>query len=512
MKKIIAIIVALCTVSATCSAAEHKAKYNSQSDNIFIEGKLDNYNGGILTLRLYNGDNTCYIGEIEPEADGTYVTKFKFREDASVLSYDLKLNGVDVNDTVMEAYANTASFISADIFLTDGEGGGLRIDGDTSRMTYIDTDPQTYVPEGETAKAHTYEVTDLESYISADTEAGVCVYPRNELGNDGVGYTVILTQYAESGMMLDCKILKTNTMTYYDYAGEMIDCGKTVIADGAKTAKAFIWDPNMKLIPYAQETTGELEPISVHMIGASGSQMWNTDWMSVFPMAGIGSFLGDYFNREYVTFKNKAASGATAATFIDDDEGLGNWNWVMKDIKEGDYAIILLGANDFATGWGDAEKKAHKNAMETMINRLMAVGVTPVLVQTYAYGYDDAFDFWGPSAASLEVITELGEEYGLTVLPLGDEAVEVFKERGWTEQNVADKYHLTVDGIKEIIGEDMYAKYYAKGKDSTFEGDPYKFDIVDDKGHLNVYGADFYASIVAKLLKDTDCPLRFYLK
>ncbi len=496
MKKIITSVLALCALAVPCGAAEHKAVQNTTSNNIFIEGKIDNYEGGTITLRLYNGDNTCYISEIEPAENGEYVSKFKFLENAEELSYDLKLNGVDVNDTVISAYQDAASYISADVFLTDGEGGGLRINGDTQRMIYKDTDTAL---DGSGEK-YTYELTTLEDYISEDTEVGVCIYPKNELGNDATGYTVVIAQYGDGGKLIECKVLKTDAMSYYDYEGNMIDCGKTALADGVKTVKAFIWDSNKNMVPYEQAADGALEKTNVYMIGSSGSAQWNVDYVSSFPMAGIGTVLKDYFNSDYVSFKNRAVSGATAQSFIDNDTNGGDWNAVKANLKAGDYVIIMLGANDFSLGYGDAEKQSHKEAMEVMVKDSINAGATPILVQTYIYAWEDSYlDFYGPSVASLEVLTDLGEEYGVEVLPLGDETVKIFKERNWKAIDIADNYHLTFKGVKNIIGEENFNKYYSKNS-------------AEDKGHLNVYGADFYASQIAELLKKTDCQLRFYLK
>ncbi len=513
-KKIVAVCLTLCSLVTVVGAADYRAVQNTTAGNIYIEGKLEGYESGVLSLRIYEGDTTCYINEFEPADDGRYTIKFKFKEDASKLSYDLKLNGTSVNDSVIQAYADTSSFISADIFLMDGTGAGLRIDGSTNRMIYTDKDPQTYVEEGETATTHTYEVTDLESYIEADTEVGVAVYPKNELGNDGVGYTVVLAQYGEGKKLLSCKTLTTKTMTYYDYSGAMVDCGKVSLVEGVKSVKAFMWDSYTNLTPYTQAADSELEPINVYYVGDSTGQKWNTNSLSVFPQAGIGSFLGDYFNPDYVTFYNKAVSGATAASYLDSDTKLGDWNAIIELVQSGDYVIIGLGINDLCSGYGEAKKEKFKSGIETMVKDTLSKNATPILASPIltVEGSSTVENGLAYADAALAVLTELGEKYGVTVLPVHTTARQKYQDLEWSTQNVADKYHLTAEGVKSIIGQENYAKYYVKGKNSAFEGDPNNFDLSDDRGHLNVYGADFYANIYAELIAKSSAPLKFYLK
>ena len=514
IKKILACLVALCSTVSVCSAAEYMGIQNTSSQNIYIEGKLDNYTSGNITLRLYDSGGIRYINEITPNQDGAYVLKFKFGEDASKLSYDLKYNGEDVNTSVITAYSDTSSLINADLYLMDGEGGGLRIDGDTSRMTYTDFDKQTYVPEGETATPHTYEVTDLADYISADTEVGVAVYPKNELGNDGVGYTVMLAQYDANNRLISCKTLASNTMTYYDYSGKMIDCGKIALEDGVKTVKAFMWDSKNNLVPYTKAANGALTPTNLYLVGDSTYQGWNFDWMSVFPQAGVGSFVGDYFNSDYITVYNKAVSGATAESWLDDDAGLGNWPALKPQLKKGDYVLFALGLNDL-WGNGSASKKAEfKGNMEIMIKDVLATGATPILASPILIVQDDNAVSGGVGFLNvvLEALEELGTTYDLEVLPVHEAARKIYEERGWTAQDAADKYHLTEAGVKAIIGEERYNNYYKNGKRGAFGDDPNNFDLADDKGHLNVYGADFYANLLSELIAQTESPLKFYLK
>ncbi len=513
-KKIVAVCLILCSFVTVVGAADYRAVQNTTAGNIYIEGKLESYEGGVLSLRIYEGDRTCYINEFKPADDGSYTIKFKFKEDASKLSYDLKLNGTSVNDSVIQAYADTSSFINADIFLMDGTGAGLRIDGSTNRMTYIDKDPQTYVEEGETATTHTYEVTDLESNIKADTEVGVAVYPKNELGNDGTGYTVVLAQYGEDERLLSCKTLTTKTMTYYDYSGAMVDCGKVSLVEGVKSVKAFMWDSYTNLTPYTQAADSELEPISVYYVGDSTGQKWNSNSMSVFPQAGIGSFLSDYFNSDYVTFYNKAVSGATAASYLDDSTKLGDWPALIELVKSGDYVIIGLGINDLCSNWDSARKAKYKDGIETMVKETISKNATPILASPIlALDSGDAITKGLAYAdVALEALEELGEKYGLTVLPIHTTARQIYIDAGLTMDTAADKYHLTADGVKAIIGQENYAKYYALGKNAAFEGDPNYFDISNDRGHLNVYGADFYANIYAELIAKSSTPLKFYLK
>ena len=77
---------------------------------------------------------------------------------------------------------------------------------------------------------------------------------------------------------------------------------------------------------------------TVHIAGASTFQTYDDYY---FPRAGVGQVIENYFV-DGVTVNNKAFSGRTTQTFIDE----GYWDSILFSVKPGDYVITHFAHND----------------------------------------------------------------------------------------------------------------------------------------------------------------------
>lgn len=490
MKKILFVTFLAALCSTTCMADDFSAVQSTISNNVYIEGKLydaDIYNGNVITLRLYDSGKTCYIGEIPVNADGSYSTKFQYGGDASQLSFDAKINGVCVNDSVLKAVSGSNEFVSAEVYIKDQTGGGVLLGVKPERTVYT-AGKFSYTPEDN---------------IEKDTEAGVVIYPKNKLGGDNTEYAVVLSQYDENSSLIGCSVLKSGTLSFDEYSGNTeIDCGNAVINDNTETLKAFIWQSAKSLVPYEPAADGVLESSTLYIIGASVYQNWGEN---SFPQAGIGSFVHDYFNEDYLTVLNKAVSGSRADSWLDDDPALGNWAAFIPLVKKGDYVYIALGGNDLMVSQSAEKVSLFRSSLTEMVRQIKAVGATPVLASPVLNSHPNQSGKVEISAyvqKAAEISADIAEKEGICYLPVAETAYEHLKDTDIDTARV--NYYLDYNDVSTNWGLSE-ADLENHLNDSVKNGK-------NDEIHFNVRGADFYASIISETLKNSNSKLRFYLK
>ena len=487
MKKIISALLAggMCFLG---SASAFEAIQSNDTKNVFISGRLSQVSSDTITLRLFDEDGkTCYIGEIVPEKSGEYSTKFYYNGNAAALSFDLKQKGEKINDTVISAVSGTGEIVEADVFLTDEKGSSFIINSDLSRKPYT-AGKFSYTPE---------------ISFSADTKAGVTIYPKNKLGFDNTKYSVFIAEYDETGRLVGFDTLKSDELKFSDYSGKTaVVCKSITISEKTKTVKAFLWESEKTLVPYEEVADGKLEKTNLWLIGDSTWQGWGE---KSYPQAGVGSFLGDYFNSENITVTNKAVSGSSAQSWLDSNPGLGNWSDFIPQVSEGDYVLICLGINDLCGNQSAEYVDKFKTGIEEMIRQLKDKKVNVILsspILNAWKGSDEYVTFSNYLKVAAETLSEIAEREDIVYLPLSETSYEKFKSN-----TVADQcrlYHLDYETIKEdwrLSDDDLTNHMNSSIKSGK-----------DDEMHINAKGADTFASMVAQLLLQSESKLKHYLK
>lgn len=239
------------------------------------------------------------------------------------------------------------------------------------------------------------------------------------------------------------------------------------------------------------------EPV-LYVIGDSTVSSFNDPYY--YPRYGYGTKLENYFHS--IKIVNLALSGRSSKSYKEEE----NYKAVFQNIKPNDFLMIGFGHNDEKSDdplrFTDASKPLEdKNSFayslyENYIKRALDKGAIPILCTPICRvdlkdDYTKNSAHITPNGDYKEAILKLGRNKNITVLDLTSATKNQYMGLGHLE---AMKFHATIAG-----------KYASDGHIVP--------DLATvDTTHLNAYGAKNVAYFIATLLKDTDCPLKEYLK
>ncbi len=113
IKKIFSIICASAlslSIAAPCMAKVNESITNTTTHNIYVEGIAANSNS--VTLKMEKTDKTvAYADETETESDGKYVFKFKFDDDYKNYTLSINDGGKNITDTVTLTESETLGLV-----------------------------------------------------------------------------------------------------------------------------------------------------------------------------------------------------------------------------------------------------------------------------------------------------------------------------------------------------------------------------------------------------------------
>lgn len=527
MKKVISLVLALALVLTSMSAfAAPTAEKHDVQNNVYIEGKVGAFvEGEKLLLTLTKGEEVVYVAEYNNvvKVDGSYVVKFKHTGDLDGAEVNVKYAGEDVTSGAVKA-TSTTQIMEADVFVTDALNRNFNLDIDQSIGSYT----FDAAKNGEyQLNEHTYQ----EDYVIPAREGlKAVVNLKNKFAYES-GMDIMVAAYNEAGKLLDCYIEHIDSVNYAENGETFVyDTAEFAVPDGTASAKAFCWSSVNSLIPYGKEGNGILPKVTVFCIGDSTGQTWNRKW---YPQAGWGTYLQDYLDPEYATVYNNCTSGAWAQSIMNNplDKrnpanggsgfwGQGDWQEIEAKWKEGDYVLVCLGINDAGEGDVDglySDTEWFGLAYKEMIKRAKAAGVTIIFMSAT------------PSAASTQstradfnaVAKQLAEENGLVYLDHASKMLEVFAQ---SPDTIAQDYYLHRatflkpveeggfglnadeiashgnESIRGTLADD--GKYYYNGKATSGV----------DTTHISIKGANLACQKIVECLKESDSPLRFYVK
>jgi len=227
---------------------------------------------------------------------------------------------------------------------------------------------------------------------------------------------------------------------------------------------------------------------------------------------GYGMKIGDYLNSN-IKVRNLAISGRSTKDFVTykNEDGTVNYEILLDEMKIGDYLIIGFGHNDEKDSNTDRYSPANQgievegsfqyNLYNYYIRPALEKGVTPILATP---------------------IVRRGTSSTLT----GDK-IHQTKNGDYSQaiRDLAEKYNITlIDNTAmtneyfEKVGASEYGKLHAQYNDTYMTNKKYvnedgTFDETKriDNTHLNAYGADVVAHLIANALSKTDCSLKNYL-
>jgi lysophospholipase L1-like esterase len=240
-------------------------------------------------------------------------------------------------------------------------------------------------------------------------------------------------------------------------AGGVYDVDLDLPADTAYTSvKCFVWDGlSQKLKPAAPEYSFPVNSAAtIYTVGDSMMKTYSTN--EPYSQTGVGQILGAAFDSGYIKVDNSQSEGGKSTkTFIEE----GRFNYILANLKKGDYVFIMIGHNDLGGSNLDgrtdpAEGGAYQQYLTRYVNGARAKGaipvlITPICVRRFTNGVfnNDLINYANSMkslAARLNVpLADLNSKTAAAVAEMGD---DVSKDYYVTRENPADNTHLNAAG------------------------------------------------------------------
>lgn len=243
---------------------------------------------------------------------------------------------------------------------------------------------------------------------------------------------------------------------------------------------------------------------TVYMVGDSTMCAYPNPDAYYYVKCGYGVQMNNYYDTNYVTFNNLAMSGRSSVSFLKE----ANYNTLKNGIKAGDYLIIGWGHNDEKYGTA-TYRNANYNTIEdaladpdsfqscvynNYVKLALDAGAYPIIATPIVRANKND-DYTGASGH----ITNYGDYRQANI----DLALKF--DIPFVDLTTATKNEYTT------IGYDAALKYHAveRGTDASEGKDP-EWNSADTT-HLNNYGASYVSYEFARLLKDTNSNLKYYI-
>ncbi len=210
-------------------------------------------------------------------------------------------------------------------------------------------------------------------------------------------------------------------------------------------------------------------------------------------MWGWGSVIAEQFNPKKITVDNCAMAGRSARTFLDE----GRWEKVYKALRPGDFVLIQFGHNDGGDiHVGKARGELRGAGDESKVFLMEATGKYQVV---YTFG-------WYLRKFILDA-----QEKGAIPIVLSHTPRNKWKD-GQIERNT-DSYGKWTREAAEMTGA-YFIDLNKLSADKLQEMGPEKAAVFfkGDHTHASLEGARLNAGSIAEGLKDSDCPLKKFLK
>ena len=249
---------------------------------------------------------------------------------------------------------------------------------------------------------------------------------------------------------------------------------------------------------------GNGPPTTLYLVGDSTVSGFNDPYY--YPRYGYGTQIGTYLGKN-VTVTNLALSGRSSKSFINPADN-GNYAILTSSIKAGDYLMIGFGHNDEKA---DETMYTNPNTDVTdptsfkyylskyYVQVAQAAGATPIL--TTPVVRRDAAGAYGGAKAHVTTDVVIG-----TVTYPGGDYPQAIRDLGAAlGVTVIDNTASTM-----ALGKQIFAASGAAGTANLQAWVSSAPTSVDDT-HTNIYGASYYAYLIASALKTSTSPLKDYV-
>lgn len=264
---------------------------------------------------------------------------------------------------------------------------------------------------------------------------------------------------------------------------------------------------------------------TLFLLGDSVAANYNS---SLFPRAGIGMMLGDYFTA--VIVNNQSVSGAGTDTVLGLESADFNhkykWDAIQTGVTAGDYVYIPLGVNDCFDGIGTANYIRNLDEIVTTLNEKSVNVILGGFVMLHRFDSNGKFRVTFDESGKFtdtDIFITNGEDYHKAQQEY-IAAKKAANTPGITSVNLAA-------ATAELIGPDstpdgearkyyIYDAYYnwdtvysSDSRASASRYNPETGDVIakGDDVHLSLYGAAVYAKELAKEIAKLDIPLADYV-
>ena len=214
-------------------------------------------------------------------------------------------------------------------------------------------------------------------------------------------------------------------------------------------------------------------------------------------MWGWGSVIAERFDTDRITVENHAMAGRSARTFLDE----GRWDKVYNALQPGDFVLIQFGHNDAGDiNTGKARAELPGSGDESQVFKMEKTGRYQVI---YPFG-------WYLRKFIMDV-----REKGATPIVLSHTPRNKW-DNGRIERNTASFGRWTREAAEQAGGifidlnRISADKLEAMGLDEGMRKVNGYFK--QDHTHTSKAGARLNAASIAEGLRETDCPLKNYLK
>lgn len=210
-------------------------------------------------------------------------------------------------------------------------------------------------------------------------------------------------------------------------------------------------------------------------------------------MWGWGSVLAEQFDTAHITVENHAMAGRSARTFLDE----GRWDKVYRALRPGDFVLIQFGHNDLGDiNTGKARGELPGYGPESKVFRMEKTATNQVV---YTFGwYLRKFIMDAREKGAIPVVISHTPRNKWKDGRIESNAATLGE---WTRQAALQTGACFID-LNSLTGADLQEL----GPEKSAEY------FRNDHTHTSLKGARLNAANVARGLRATTCPLKYYLR
>lgn len=203
------------------------------------------------------------------------------------------------------------------------------------------------------------------------------------------------------------------------------------------------------------------------------------------PRAGWGQMIGRFFDQNRVAIANRAISGRSSMSFINE----GALDGILADIKSGDYLLIQFGHNDAKkedpTRYADPD--TYQSYLSQYVNGARQAGANPVLITPVNRRRFEQGRLVPTHGLYPEAMIALAKKENVPLIDLTERSRVLFEALG--EEKTKELFLWLEPGV---------SVNYPEG--------------VQDDTHFTEQGATEIAKLIVQGIRELDLPLARYIR